>query len=328
MEPHTDLGGAMDLNLVAPELRSVARRLPDVPVDRALVRGLVRTVGRLLRAPRVDGVTIERVTTQDGVRVRVYRPARPRTDAGLLWIHGGGLIIGSAAQDDRLCATTAGELGITVVSAEYRKAPEHPFPAALDDCAAAWRWFQGTFQGTGVARIAVGGQSAGGGLAAALVQRIHDGGGPQPVAQWLFCPMLDDRTAGHAELDSVGHRVWNNRLNRFGWRSYLGVAPGSAEVPPYAVPARRTDLHGLPPAWIGVGDIDLFHDEDLEYARRLRAAGVEATFETVPGAPHGFEAWAPKTGVSRDYLATARAWLDRALGSGSDESTEPVGSAG
>jgi acetyl esterase/lipase len=216
------------------------------------------------------------------------------------------------------------------VSVEYRKAPEHPFPAALDDCNAGWEWLQRNAVSLGIspARVAIGGQSAGGGLAAALVQRLHDAqstageptagepiaGGPQPIAQWLFCPMLDDRTAARLELDRVGHRVWNNRANRFGWSSYLGTTPGSPAVPPYAVPARREDLTGLPPAWIGVGDIDLFHEEDRAYAERLRAAGVEATLHVVPGAPHGFEAWAPKTNLSRAYVGSALDWLGPALG--------------
>jgi acetyl esterase/lipase len=198
-----------------------------------------------------------------------------------------------------------------VVSAEYRLAPENPCPAAIDDCHTAWTWLRERAASLGVdpARVAVGGQSAGGGLAAALVQRLHDEVGPQPLAQWLFCPMLDDRTAARRDLDRVGHLVWNNRLNHFGWRAYLAAEPGVSKVPRYAVPARRGDLSGLPPAWIGVGDIDLFHDEDRAYAEQLRADGVETQFEVVPGGPHGFEAWGRDTEVGRTYLAAARTWL-------------------
>ena len=137
--------------------------------------------------------------------------------------------------------------------------PEHPYPAALD-AHAAWTWLRGH---AAAERIVVGGQSAGGGLAAALVQRLYDEG-ERPRAQWLFCPMLDDRTAARRGLDDAGHRVWDNRLNRFGWRAYLGTEPGAPGVPPYAVPARRDDVAGLPDTWIGVGDIDLFHDEARE----------------------------------------------------------------
>src|SRR5215467_4366954 len=112
---------------------------------------------------------------------------------------------------------------------------------------------------------------------------------------------------------SLHHFLWNNRLNRFGWRSYLGVESGSDDVPAHAVPSRREDLSGLPPAWIGVGDIDLFYNEDRAYAERLRAAGVEATFEVAPGAPHGFEAWAPDMAIARDHISRAQVWLRQSL---------------
>jgi acetyl esterase/lipase len=287
---------------VAPELRGRVRRLPRLPLERAWVRYLVRAATARMRPRPVPGVAVE---LHPGLRV--YRPELPQSDLTLLWIHGGGLVIGGAAQDDRFCAGTARELGITVVSAEYRLAPEDPYPAALDDCHAAWRWLR---DDVAADRVVVGGQSAGGGLATALVQRLHDEG-ERPRAQWLFCPMLDDRTAARRDLDGAGHRVWDNRLNRFGWRAYLGVEPGSPIVPHYAVPARREAVTGLPATWIGVGDIDLFHDDAAEYARRLRAAGVGTTFHVVPGGPHGFEAWAPGAEVSRGYLTAAREWLGR-----------------
>jgi acetyl esterase/lipase len=263
-------------------------------------------------APRakVEGVRITAVG-RAGRGVRVYVPEQRQIDAALYWIHGGGYLIGRAVQDDRLCAATASELGIVVVSAEYRLAPAHPFPAPLDDCLAAWDWLQANAASLGVdpTRIAIGGQSAGGGLAAALVQRVHDRGGNPAIAQWLLCPMLDDRTAARRELDAIGHFVWNNRLNALGWRSYLGAEPGLADAPPYAAPARRTDLAGLPPAWIGVGEIDLFLPEDRDYAERLRDAGVDVEFLTVPGAPHGFEAWASDSPPAEAFLAKARDWL-------------------
>jgi acetyl esterase/lipase len=233
----------------------------------------------------------------------------------LLWIHGGGFVIGTASQDNAFCAVTARDLGIVVVAAGYRLAPENPFPAALDDVACAWQWLQHSAEALGAdpGRIAIGGQSAGGGLAACLVQRIHDAGGVQPAAQWLFCPMLDDRTAARGELDRVGHFLWNNSLNRTGWSAYLGTGPGGSAPPEYAVAARRTDLRGLPPAWIGVGDIDLFCEEDRDYARRLRDAGVECAFDLVKGAPHGFETFAPKAAVTQRYLQRGRAWLGAQL---------------
>jgi acetyl esterase/lipase len=161
--------------------------------------------------------------------------------------------------------------------------------------------------------VALGGESAGGGLAASLAQRLHDAGQTQPTAQWLFCPMLDDRTAARHELDQVAHFVWNNRLNRYGWRSYLGAEPGVNGVPAYAAPARREDMRGLPPTWIGVGEIDLFYEEDRAYAERLRAAGIAVTFDVVPGAPHGIMSWAGDTSIARAHIRRAQTWLGRAL---------------
>lgn len=159
----------------------------------------------------------------------------------------------------------------------------------------------------------IGGQSAGGGLAAALVQQIHDEPGVQPVAQWLFCPMLDDRTDADRSLDAVRHYLWDNRSNLVGWRSYLGVEPGAPEVPAYAVPARREDLTGLPPAWIGTGDIELFHDENRRYAEALTAAQVPTVLDVVPGAPHAFESIRGTATVAVDYRHRAEHWLSERL---------------
>ncbi len=303
---------------VHPDLAWRVRFLPPLGRILANPRGLAvaRRVGLLGRGSPVDGV---RVSSRElgGVPVRIYRPASAVTTSapGLLWLHGGGLVMGSAALDDTHASEVARDLGVLVVSVDYRLAPEAPFPAALDDAHAAWRHLAAAPHelGVDVERLAVGGQSAGGGLAAALVQRIRDEGGPQPVAQWLLCPMLDDRTAARRELDDAGHLVWDNRLNRFGWRSYLGEEPGAEYLPVYAAPARCQDLRRLPPAWIGIGSVDLFLDEASTYADRLRAADVDVDIEVVDGAPHGFEAWARSTPVAREFLDTATRWLGRYL---------------
>ena len=303
----------MDLERVDPALRPALRRTPVLDIENRLVLALLGgPVSRLVPGRRVEGV--ERRTIRDGdVRVRLYTPADP-TGSALLWIHGGGLVVGSARMDDRLCGETARQLGVTIVSVDYRLAPKHPYPAALDDCLAAWVWLAAHAGELGVDpdRVAVGGQSAGGGLAACLVQRLHDDGAAV-AAQWLFCPMLDDRTAAERAHDATGHHIWNNRSNLVGWRSYLGEAPGAASVPPYAVAARREDLSGLPPTWIYTSDIELFHDEDVAYARRLEAAGVEVTLEVVRAAPHGFEAWATDTPLAQALFANARDWLGARL---------------
>ncbi|MFS0698462.1 alpha/beta hydrolase [Cellulomonas sp. 179-A 4D5 NHS] len=299
----------MELDRVLPELRE--------PMQRAQVkapRWLVRAAVRVMRVPRSERVRV-RTAKAGAVRLRTYVPVGVRSGAGLLWIHGGGLLFGDARQDEALCLSTAERLGVVIVSVNYRFAPEHPFPAAHDDVRAGWHWFveQAARLGVDLGRIAVGGESAGAGLAAALVQRLHDGGGVQPVAQWLFAPMLDDRTAARRDLDAVEHFVWDNRSNREGWSGYLRGEPGRADPPPYAVPARRTDLRGLPSAYLAYGDIELFAAEDRAYADALEAAGVPVTTDVVAGAPHGFENWAHRTPVAQSLLTRAQAWLASAL---------------
>ncbi|GAA1466366.1 alpha/beta hydrolase [Microbacterium thalassium] len=302
----------MDIDVVDPSLREAARRAPAFRLESRLGLWSAATLTRLAPGRTVEGVR-RRIERHDGIRLRVYTP--PSTSgAGLLWIHGGGLVIGSAAIDDVPCGKTARDTGAVVVSVDYRLAPRHPFPAAIDDAAAAFAWLLASASELGVdpARIAIGGQSAGGGLAAALVQRLHDEG-TQVSAQWLFCPMLDDRTAARRDLDAEDHLVWSNRANRVGWTSYLGDRVGADELPPYAAAARRTDLAGLPRTWLYSSDIELFYDEDRRYAERLRSAGVDVTFETVRGAPHGFEAWAPGSEMARALFRSARDWLRDAL---------------
>jgi acetyl esterase/lipase len=295
-----------------PDLRRVYRFIPNMPIAHAWQRALIRGLMSLAPAPRSTArVMYERVDLGPGARIHLFSPAGQSTGAALLWIHGGGMVIGAAAQDHRRNVALAEELGIAVASIDYRLAPEHPFPQPLEDCHRAWKWLQAEAPRYGIdaERIAIGGQSAGGGLAAGLVQRLADEGGVPPAAQWLFCPMLDDRTAADRDLDAVRHAVWDNRANRVGWRAYLGVEPGGESVPPYAVPARRTDLAGLPPTWIGTGTAELFNAEDIAYARALQAAGVDCTLDNVAGAPHGFESAGPGLPLARAYLQRAQEWL-------------------
>lgn len=288
-----------------PDLRRVARVIPRqviTPVTFPFVRMATR---RLWRRVPAD---IEALTLWSGVRVRLYRPGGGSdTGAGLLWIHGGGYVIGHAAQDDVLCRRYARELGATVVSVDYRLAPEHPYPAPLEDCYSALTWMA-RLPAVDPARVAIGGASAGGGLAAALALLARDRGEVPLAAQLLVYPMLDDRTVDREGLDSAGLRLWNQSSNKFGWAAYLGDAD-----PEVAVPARQTDLRGLPPAWIGVGTLDLFHDEDLAYAERLKAAGVPCEVEVVGGAFHGFDGIVPKAQVSQAFFHSQCAMLRRTL---------------
>lgn len=263
---------------------------------------------------KLEGVRLE-VLNENQPPLRVYHPEIKKTNGALLWIHGGGYIIGSAGLDDRFCALTARELGMIVVSVDYRLAPDFAFPVPLEDCFAAWNWLQQSAGSLGVdpKKIIAGGGSAGGALAACLVQRVHDAGGNKALGQWLFCPMIDDRTALRRDLTGLKHPVWNNSQNALAWRFYLNAEPGEENLPRYSVPARREDLRGLPPAWIGVGDVDLFYEEDRKFADRLIAAGVDVEFESVPGGPHGFVAWAFDTEFTQDHIAKAHRWLRRVL---------------
>lgn len=291
-----------------PELRRSARLLPKQMIT-PLTLPFIRAASRLMWRNDPDGPDAPEVLTlPSGVGVRLYRPtgASGRGPA-LLWIHGGGYVIGDAAQDDVLCRRFARELGATVASVNYRLAPEHPYPAPVEDCYSALTWLS-ALPSVDSARVAIGGASAGGGLAAALALLTRDRGQIPLAAQLLVYPMIDDRTVLRTDLDNPGHRLWNQSSNKFGWRAYLGDAD-----PEVAVPARRTDLAGLPPAWIGVGTLDLFHDEDLAYGERLRAAGVPCEVMVVEGAFHGFDGIAPKADVSQSFFASQCALLRTAF---------------
>ncbi|MDH6195888.1 acetyl esterase/lipase [Mycobacterium frederiksbergense] len=288
-----------------PNLERIARFLPRRAVSPRTLPVLQRLTGLMSRRTPPG---VEVLTLTSGVGVRLHRPSTATTPGpALLWIHGGGYVLGSAAQDDALCKRYADELGATVASVEYRLAPQHPYPAGLEDCYAALTWLA-ALPSVDPARVAVGGASAGGGLAAALALLARDRGEVALAAQLLVYPMLDDRSSHVPDLDHPGHRLWTQGSNKFGWSAYLGGAD-----PDTAVPGRREDLAGLPPAWIGVGTLDLFHREDLAYAERLRAAGVECQVEEVPGAFHGFDQIALKTPVSQAFMASQYANLRAAL---------------
>ncbi len=235
---------------------------------------------------------VEVITLGSGAGVRLFRPVGvTEPTPALLWIHGGGYVIGTARQDDPVCRRFSRRLGITVASVDYRLAPEHPYPAPLEDCYSALTWLAG-LPSVDRGRVAIGGASAGGGLAAALALLARDRGEITPTFQVLAYPMLDDRSSATAE--NPNYRLWNTQSNYFGWTAYLGGAD-----PQVAVPGRRDDLTGLPPAWLGVGTHDLFQNEDLAYAERLRNAGVPCHVEVIPGAFHGFDLVAPKAQVSQ-----------------------------
>ena len=289
------------LAVVAPELRHPQLYVPmSVNSESSLRTGrrLIDAVAKQASGMVADGVDVrvESVPAADGqppVRTLVYEPVgRTRPSGALLWIHGGGLIMGRAEVGHAIASRIAKELSIVVVSVDYRLAPEDPFPAGLDDCVRALEWLHEQADDLGVdrSRVAVGGDSAGGGLAACVAQVAHDRGDLPVCFQLLKYPMLDDRTS----MRDVDALFWTNTSNRFAWTAYLNHPPREYEGRRYASASRRDDVSGLPAAWIGVGDVDLFHDECVEYAGRLEAAGVPVQLDVVPGMYHGAEAMRPE----------------------------------
>jgi acetyl esterase/lipase len=286
---------------VALELRSPLVPLTSISVNKRTLPFVRFLVSLPMRSGPGVSVT-ERYIGDPAVRVLVTTPVeRDAAAPGLLWIHGGGMVVGTPEFEAAGSGRAARELGAVVVSPDYRLAPEHEFPAGLDDCMTALRWMRSHADELGIDpdRIAVVGASAGGGLSAAIAQRSYDEGIPLR-AQGLVYPMLDDRTVLREDNAGRGRFGWTPASNRFGWTAYLGREPRMSDAPEYAAPARRTDLTGLPPAWIGVGDLDLFYDEDVDYAERLRGSGVACELVTVLGMYHGADGVTPKAPVLQD----------------------------
>ena len=310
-----------------PELRRMVERLPtdrtlnlnNLPAARARMKKLVTEM--FANLPPVEGVN-----TQDefapasqgepAVRVRVYRPKdQPSKLPALYWIHGGGYVMGDIDQDDRLMKQLVNRIGLVAVSVDYRVAPEHPFPKPVEDCYAGLKWLFAHTNELGVepSRIAIGGASGGGGLAAGLALLVRDRKEMQIAFQLLIYPMIDDRNATPASHTITDPRVWNRESNGLGWKAYLGRDGGGADVSPYAAASRATDLTNLPPAYIPVGALDLFVDENIEYAQRLIQAGVPTELHVYPGAFHGFDLFAPHAAVSKQFKADRDNALKRAL---------------
>jgi acetyl esterase/lipase len=250
--------------------------------------------------------------------VRIYivnanPSAAPRP--AILHMHGGGFVMRDAKSALHQVQQLAADLDCVVIAVDYRLAPETPFPGALDDNYASLKWlYQNAAQlGVDPSRIAVLGDSAGGGHAAMLAIATRDRGEIPLAYQALIYPMLDDRTGStRTPAAHVGKVIWSAQDNVFGWSSLLGVPAGSAEVPHGAVPARVENLSGLAPAFIGVGAVDLFVDENIDYARRLMAAGVPTELHVVPGAFHGFDG-IETASIARQFRSTLIHALSLAL---------------
>ncbi|MBF4562484.1 alpha/beta hydrolase [Microbacterium sp. VKM Ac-2870] len=236
----------------------------------------------------------------------------------LLHLHGGGLVSGDADSEMPAVAALAERVGCAVVSVAYRLAPEHPYPAALDDVVAALRWLGSADAPAEIdpARIVVTGISAGAGLAAALALYVRDHGGPRPAGLLLQAPMLDHRSTSHSAVQMAGHGSWDRAANEVAWAAYLGGGsggPDDATVPVYASAALADDLSGLPPTFIDVGSAETFRDECLAFADAIWRAGGDAELHVWPGGTHAFDLMAPWLPLSRDAQHARRAWLRRIL---------------
>ena len=236
------------------------------------------------------------------IDLRVMRPAAAAAPMPLFyWIHGGGYIMGTAQQGDLFTLNAAQGLGCFAASVEYRLAPETAYPGPLEDCYQGLKHLVDNAAALNIdpTRIIIGGVSAGGGLAAGLALLVRDRAAFGLLGQVLLYPMIDDTNIAPPGPDAPDTLVWSRAYNAFGWQSYLGAAFGSDDVPAYAAPARADDLAGLPPTYMPVGDLDLFLDENILYARKLTQAGVPTHFHIVPGAYHGFNGFAADAPVSQ-----------------------------
>ncbi len=291
--------------------------LSDVAVTRARLDELMALMPAAEMPDTVE-VADHHAEAADGHRVlvRVYRPRRRRDRSpGLYWMHGGGMVLGSVDMNDASCAAIAADLDIVVASVDYRLAPEFPYPTPLEDCYTGLLWFFGQAEALGLntGRIAVGGASAGGGLAAGLALLARDRAEVSPCFQLLTFPMLDDRNETPSSYMIDDSRLWSRDANLAAWSAYLGGNNGADDVPAYAAPARAADLGGLPPAVVTVGSLDMFLDEDIDYAQALLAAGVPCELHVYPGAFHASCSLVPDSDISRRWHRDEMAALDRAL---------------
>lgn len=306
--------------LVDPELVEAARVLPDFTVDAKslpIMRGLPARPIAPAPAPQPLFRTIPGLKGAPDVRIMVIDGTGGRpTSPAYLHMHGGGFVGGRVDQYPAAYQALAQACQCLIVSVDYRLAPETRFPGALEDNYAALRWLHGNAEALGIdpKRIAIGGESAGGGHAAMLAIAARDRGEFPIAFQLLVYPMLDDRTGSTvAPPAHVGQFVWNAGSNRFGWASLLDQAPGLKSVPAGSVPARVANLAGLPPAFIAVGGLDLFAAEDIAFAEKLNAAAVPVELLVVPGAYHAFDALAPNARVSRQFRSALVEALKRGM---------------
>lgn len=317
-----DLRTLLDPELVEP-LASIETatgggfNLKDIPATRAMVDAMIAAVKA--EVPPIAGVATEDTEvrgTAGTVPVRIYRPTGARGPLPtLLWMHPGGYVIGSIELDDLMARQLAKDVQCAVISVEYRLAPEHPYPLPLEDCFTVLEWLgeSAAEAGLDASRIAVGGASAGGGLAAGLALLARERGGPQPCLQLLIYPAINDRNIEQASAKVPENLFWSRENMLIGWRAYLNGKQASADVPAPAAAFRAKSLLGLPPAYIAIGALDMFVPDCLDYAARLIDARIATELHVYPGAFHAFDAFAPMARVSQSFVADRNAALRRAF---------------
>jgi acetyl esterase/lipase len=324
------------MSFVAPEFREAAAEIEaqeagNPPAVRASIPELRNSPFFADIEPLPDVDYFERLAPVGAGRpdVLLYvinaRPGGKRP--AILHIHGGGQIAGVAKNEVRRLQGLARQLDCAIVTVEYRLSPEVTYEASIEETYAGLRWLNTHADevGVDVRRVAVFGESAGGGHAAILANLAVDRGEFPLAFQCLIYPMLDDRTGSTRQVpDHIGRYAWTADWNCLGWECFLGMPPGGDDVPAIAVPSRRKDMRNLPPAFIGVGSIDLFVEENVEYASRLINAGVPTELIVVPGAFHGFDIFAPESAAARNFTRAIAGALQRGLGiSTADAATEP-----
>jgi len=306
---------------VDPELLPLLEGFPDIPLNSETLPPFRAAVAEMSALPdpashpdvTVEEISVARPGGGGEVRCLLFRPSATPKGA-LLHIHGGGYVMGLPEMDAPRNVALAGVADCLILSVDYRLAPEHPHPAAQEDCHAAALWLaeQAGALGYPPGRLGVIGESAGGGLAAALALLARDRGEPAFACQMLIYPML---ATPEAELpatkadERIGKHIWSPAANAFGWHALLGGSPGDGTMPPALAP----DLSGLPPAFIAVGELDLFVHDDLAYASKLLAAGVSTEAHLYPGAFHGFDRMTDAA-VSRRFTADLESFVRRHLG--------------
>ncbi len=302
-----------------PELRVVVEQVPaldltDLPAARAALAEMYAQINSGGPNPRVTH-SDHMAPGRDGnpnVMVRVFRPVDASVPMPCLyWTQGGGYVLTAPDMDDQFCEEIVDKHQCVVVSVDWRRAPEHPFPAPADDCYAGLSWTVSSAEELGIdpSRIVIGGHSSGGGSTAGLALLVRDRGEFSIAHQLLIYPMLDDINSTPASHLVTDPQVWNRTSNEIGWRGYLGDTYGTENVSPYAAPTRMKDLAGLAPATVLTGELDLFVDENVQYAQRLMQAGVPTELHVYRAAHHGFDRMAPQAKVSQRFIADRDAAL-------------------